>query len=165
MNPEKRLSSPLFNLQGLDAAAMARPARPAKRQGRRPSRTSTTSAPGEIYVNESAAEELDVKAGDTIMLYVSDGSDAPSRVKAIVEDRRLAGAGGISVRREGGVLPLATAQAIFDAPGQPDADRRLEQGRRARRRSPTRAMSRQTLDAALIAQPRRQERPRSPSRR
>ena len=44
-------------------------------------------------------------------------SSAASRraftVKAIVKDRRLAGAGGISTRREGGVMPLAAAQELL----------------------------------------------------
>lgn len=115
VNLEERLSAPLFTVLGLEpAAARALPDIQAVGGGRL---SLDDLAPGEIYVNESAAEELNVAAGDTI-LVVARGKSSQFRVRAVVEDRRLAGAGGISAGRQGGVLPLVAAQALFQAPGR-----------------------------------------------
>src|SRR3990170_3223064 len=115
VNFEERLSSPLFTVLGLDPErSRDLPDIEDVRGGRL--RLDDLAA-GEIYVNESAAEELNVRAGDAITI-ITRGSRSEFRVKAVVEDRRLAGSGGISVRREGGVLPLATAQELFGSPGR-----------------------------------------------
>ncbi|HEY4684768.1 MAG TPA: FtsX-like permease family protein [Dehalococcoidia bacterium] len=115
VNLEERLSSPLFTVLGLDPERSRElPDIEDVRGGRL--RLDDLAA-GEIYVNESAAEELNVRAGDAITI-ITRGSRSEFRVKAVVEDRRLAGSGGISARREGGVLPLATAQELFGSPGR-----------------------------------------------
>ncbi|HWO72121.1 MAG TPA: ABC transporter permease, partial [Dehalococcoidia bacterium] len=115
VNPEARLSSPLFNVLGLDPAKMRNIPDIRGLDGTRYSLDEL--GPGEIFLDESAAEELDVEAGDTIVVYAL-GRENRFRIKAVVEDKRLAGAGGISVRREGGVVPLEVARQLFDAPGQ-----------------------------------------------
>jgi putative ABC transport system permease protein len=115
VNPDKRLSVPLFNLTGLDAQAAA--GLPDLNDTRGGTVHVSDLAQGEIYVNESAAEELEVRTGDTVQLFVAN-TQASFKVRAVVEDRRLAGSAGISTRREGGVVPLAVAQELFGAPGK-----------------------------------------------
>jgi putative ABC transport system permease protein len=116
VNMEERLSAPLFNVLGLDANRSRELPDIRDIDSGRELRVADLAA-GEIYVNESAAEELNVDAGDSIIL-ITRGKETPFRVKAVVEDRRLAGSAGISVRRQGGVLPLEAAQALFEAPGR-----------------------------------------------
>lgn len=115
INPERRLSTPIFTIVGLDPVRAAGLPDIESISGERLSVTDL--APGELYVNRSAAEELDVRAGDSIQVFTG-GEPRTYRVRDIVEDRRLAGAGGISVRREGGVMPLAEAQSLFGAEGR-----------------------------------------------
>jgi putative ABC transport system permease protein len=116
VNLEERLSAPLFNVLGLDPNRSRDLPDIRDIDSGRELRVIDLAA-GEIYVNESAAEELNVDAGDSIIL-ITRGKETPFRVKAVVEDRRLAGSAGISVRRQGGVVPLETAQALFEAPGR-----------------------------------------------
>jgi putative ABC transport system permease protein len=114
VNLEKRQSSPLFTVLGLDPGRSADlPDIEDEKSGNRLHVGDL--APGEIYVNKSAAEELDLAAGDSVILF-TEGKQTPFRIKAVIADRRLAGSAGISVRRQGGVVPLAQAQALFDAP-------------------------------------------------
>ncbi len=115
INNAKRLSSQQFNVLGLDPTAAKGLPDIESSSGQK--LTLDQLGANELYVNEAAADEMDAKAGDTISINVGD-KPTPFRVKAIVKDRRLAGAGGISVLREGGVMPLAAAQALFNAPGQ-----------------------------------------------
>ncbi|HLF72195.1 MAG TPA: FtsX-like permease family protein, partial [Dehalococcoidia bacterium] len=110
VNQEQRLSSPLFNLVGLDPARARDLPDIEEVGGGRVDLGDLAS--GEIYIDESAADELNVKKGETILL-IARSQQRAFRVRAIVEDRWLAGAGGFSVRREGGVLPLAQVQEIF----------------------------------------------------
>ncbi|HXH20843.1 MAG TPA: FtsX-like permease family protein [Dehalococcoidia bacterium] len=116
VNLEKRLSSPVFTLTGIDPV----------RFGDLPDLKDTRSgahlkvsdlAAGEIYLNKSAADELDVRAGDSVQITVL-GKARTFRVRAVVEDKRLAGSAGISTRLQGGVVPLAIAQEMFSAPGK-----------------------------------------------
>jgi putative ABC transport system permease protein len=115
VNQAGRLSAPLFTLTGLDPQASQE--LPDLREVGGGVVRVTDLATGEMYVNESGAEELDVAAGDTVTLYVA-SNEASFRVRAVIEDRRLAGSAGISTRREGGVLPLAVAQQFFGASGR-----------------------------------------------
>jgi putative ABC transport system permease protein len=115
VNPQKRLSSPDFNIVGLDPARASDLPDIESLDGRRLALTSL--AAGELYVNESAADELDAGTGDTIQV-IAGSRTLDYRIKEVVKDRRLAGAGGLSVRREGAVMPLAAAQDLFQAPGQ-----------------------------------------------
>jgi putative ABC transport system permease protein len=114
VNPDRRLSAPEFNVLGLDASRAQGLPDITNVDGGRLSVSDLTA--GEIYVNESAAEELAVEPGDRVQLQVF-GQQHDFRVKAVIEDKRLAGSAGISTRREGGVLPLAAVQSMFDAPG------------------------------------------------
>jgi len=115
VNSDKRLSSPVFNLTGIDPER-SRGLPDIQTRGGEKLRVADL-GPGEIYVTESAADDLNVRAGDTVQLFAF-GQTTSFRVKAVVRDRRLAGAGGISVRRQGGVVPLAVAQQLFNAPGR-----------------------------------------------
>jgi len=115
VNQKERLSAPLFNVTGLDPQGAADLPDLREVDGSRV-RVSDLGA-NEIYVNESAAEELNVKAGDKISLFTQ-AANREFTVKAIVEDKRLTGAVGISTRREGGVLPLSVAQQFFGATGR-----------------------------------------------
>ena len=116
INPEKRLSSPLFTLTGVDP----------QRFGDLPDLKDVRSgahlrvldlAAGEIYLNKSASDELNARAGDSVQITAL-GNSRSFKVRAVVEDKRLAGSAGISTRLEGGVVPLSVAQEIFSAPGK-----------------------------------------------
>ncbi|MPZ48814.1 MAG: FtsX-like permease family protein [Dehalococcoidia bacterium] len=115
LNPRERLSAPEFNVLGLDPGEADGLPDIESTGGARLRLTDL--AGGELYLNDSAADELDLAAGDTVQVIIGEQSTS-FRVKEIVKDRRLAGAGGISVRREGAVMPLAAAQELFGAPGQ-----------------------------------------------
>jgi putative ABC transport system permease protein len=115
VNPERRLSTPLFTIVGLDPRAASGLPDVEALDGRRLEVSDL--GPGEMYVNRSAAEELDVGAGDRIQVFAL-GRTFEFRVREVIQDRRLAGAGGVSIRREGGLLPLSVAQELFQAPGQ-----------------------------------------------
>jgi len=114
VNPAKQQSSPIFTVSGVDASALA-DLPDIKDAGSGKTLRLSDLAPGEMYVTKSGADELDVRAGDAIDISVF-GKATRFRVAAVVEDKRLAGSSGISVRRSGGVLPIEEAQALFGAP-------------------------------------------------
>ncbi len=116
INQSARQSSPIFTLTGLDA----------QRFGNLPDLTDIKSGKhhkvsdlgsGEIFINRSAADALNAKTGDKIDITAL-GKTRGFTVKAVVEDTRLAGSNGISIRLEGGVVPLNVAQEVFNAPGK-----------------------------------------------
>ncbi len=74
-------------------------------------------AAGEMFINESLADELDARAGDTISLF-SLGQGRPMKVRDVVKDRILTGA--IFGSAGGLVVPLPTAQELSGRPGQVD---------------------------------------------
>jgi putative ABC transport system permease protein len=115
INPDERLSSPEFNIVGLDPSFTSGLDDIQTLDGRvlRLDDLGTN----ELYLNESAADDLNAEAGSVIRVTVGD-RDTSFTVKEVVKDRRFAGAGGISVRREGAVMPLAAAQSLFGAPGR-----------------------------------------------
>jgi putative ABC transport system permease protein len=116
VNPEQKLSSPTFTVVGIDAQASRNlPDIQDVKSGQHLNVADL--GPNEIYVTRSGASDLNVKPGQSISVNAF-GMTKDFTVKAIVEDRRLAGSGGISVRREGGVVPLPVAQGLFDAPGR-----------------------------------------------
>ena len=115
VNTEEGVSSPLFNLLGLDPGSIGDLPDLQEVGGGRLSLADL--GPNEIYLNRSAAEELNLGAGDPVTLYTQNVSQV-LRVRAVVEDRRLAGAAGISVRREGGVMQLERVQQFFGQPGR-----------------------------------------------
>ncbi len=115
VNLEERLSSPLFTLIGLDAAA-ARNLPDLKALGSGRVGVGELGA-GEIYLNRSAAEDLNLAAGDSVTLF-TEATTTVFVVRAVIEDGRLAGSVGISTQREGGVAPLTVAQSFFGAEGK-----------------------------------------------
>jgi putative ABC transport system permease protein len=74
-------------------------------------------ADDELFLNESAADELDAKVGDEIEVYTFRAPHTFT-VKEIVTDRMLTGA--IFGETNGIVVSLAQAQALFNRPGQVD---------------------------------------------
>lgn len=115
INPGERLSSPEFNIVGLHPAFTGELRDIQALDGRVLSVSDL--AQDELYLNESAAKDLNAEAGDTVLVSVGERT-VPFRVKEVVKDRRFGGAGGISVRREGAVVPLSVAQELFGAPGR-----------------------------------------------
>ncbi len=115
INEDKKLSAPQFNVVGLDLSSANGLPDIQTKSGQRLALDQL--GPNELYLNEAAADELDAEAGDTVTLVVS-AQPIKFKIREVVQDRRLAGAGGVSVRREGGVMSLQAAQALFNAPGQ-----------------------------------------------
>jgi putative ABC transport system permease protein len=66
--------------------------------------------PGELFLNEKAADRLHVRAGDPLLVYVA-AKPERMRIRAIV---RFDGAGTADSAL---LLPLAEAQRLFDKPG------------------------------------------------
>jgi putative ABC transport system permease protein len=71
---------------------------------------------GSIYINESAAEELDARPGDTVTLYTRN-QPHEFTIAAVLVDRVLSGAVSID---SGFVLPLDRAQELLGRPGEVD---------------------------------------------
>jgi putative ABC transport system permease protein len=115
VNQEKRLSAPLFNLTGLHPQYAAGLPDLQRVGGGRVDVADLGAT--DIYLNEAAAEELDLAEGDTLSLYTQDAS-GDFTVKAIIENGLLAGSVGISTQREGGVVPLWVAQEFFRGSGE-----------------------------------------------
>ena len=67
--------------------------------------------PGELYLNEKAADKLHVRAGDPLLVYV-EATPVRMQVRAIV---RFDGAGTADSAL---LLPLAEAQRLYGQPGQ-----------------------------------------------
>jgi putative ABC transport system permease protein len=65
--------------------------------------------PGDVYLNEKAAEELLVKAGDPVIVYAA-GEPSPARVRDVVEFE------GAATADSALLAPLATAQELFAHP-------------------------------------------------
>ncbi len=68
-------------------------------------------APGEVYVNDKAAEELEAEVGDELRLFIEGGAVVYT-VRGIVERGGLAGDHSTTL------IPLDRAQKMFDRPGQ-----------------------------------------------
>lgn len=114
VNPRSSQSEPLIQLAGLDASA----------QEGFPDVISTTTGelleiasldPSELYMNESAAEELDTRAGDVVNIYAL-GQPYEFDVVDIVEDRFVTGVGDFGAN-EGMVTNIETVQRIFQNEG------------------------------------------------
>lgn len=68
-------------------------------------------APGEAFINQKAAEELDAQIGDSIRLVIA-GDTQILTVKGVVAR------GGLAGDQPTVILPLDRAQDLFDRPGQ-----------------------------------------------
>ncbi len=73
---------------------------------------------GQIYVNESAADDLAIEPGHTLRLFVKN-EPVTFVVAGVLEDRLLAGTGAPGFRK-GAVLPLDRLQALFGTQGTVD---------------------------------------------
>jgi putative ABC transport system permease protein len=73
-------------------------------------------SPDEIYVNESAAEDLDITPGDELEVSTS-GSSYTFTVRDVLKDRVLTGSIGLA---QGMVLPMGRAQEVFRRPDDVD---------------------------------------------
>ncbi|HXK34825.1 MAG TPA: FtsX-like permease family protein [Dehalococcoidia bacterium] len=71
---------------------------------------------GAIYLNESAADELDARPGDTVTLYAQN-QPYEFTIAGVLVDRVLSGALSID---SGFVLPLDRAQELLGRPGEVD---------------------------------------------
>lgn len=71
---------------------------------------------GSIFINESAAEELDAREGDIVTLYTQN-QPHEFTVAAVLVDRVLSGAVSVD---SGFVLPLNRAQELLGRPGEAD---------------------------------------------
>ncbi|HEY7269830.1 MAG TPA: hypothetical protein VH951_08375, partial [Dehalococcoidia bacterium] len=116
VNPAKRLSTPVFTLTGLDPNAAKDVSDIVDVKSGKSLKLSDL-APGEMYITQSGAEDINVKPGDAVQINALDKQNM-FKVRAVVRDKRLAGSGGISVRLEGGVVPLELAQNVFGAQGK-----------------------------------------------
>lgn len=115
-NAAKGQTEPLAILMGLDTSQMAGFESDIETTaGERV--TLDALAEREIYVNEAAAEELDVAPGDVLTLYVG-GEPHEFTAKAIVKDRVLTGA--LFGQANGLAMPLDRAQALFGREGEVD---------------------------------------------
>ncbi len=116
VNEQARLSVPNLNMMGLD---------PTRMDGF----PDVISLDGEVldvadlaedqaYVNESAAEELNVQPGDTVTVYF-ENEPLLFQVAAIVKDKALTGAVGME-SQAGMAAPLETLQRAFSREGDVD---------------------------------------------
>jgi ABC-type lipoprotein release transport system permease subunit len=76
-------------------------------------------APDEVFMNKSAADELDAEAGDAIQVYVF-GQGYDFTVADIVEDKFLTGVGDFE-QKQGVVMPLDTLQTLTRREGEVSA--------------------------------------------
>lgn len=110
VNPAARLSEPTITFTGLDARYLSGfPDVVSAATGNVLDVASL--APDEIFVNESAADKLDVWPGDTIEVWVQN-QPYDFKVQDIVKDRLLTGTRS-SDMREGLVTRLDTLHALF----------------------------------------------------
>ncbi|HEX5370170.1 MAG TPA: FtsX-like permease family protein [Dehalococcoidia bacterium] len=114
VNLTQKLSSPVFNLMGLDPQGAANLSDIKLVNGGVVHVTDL--APDELYVTQSGADDLDLKAGDSVTLFTAKTSQV-FKVKGVVDDKRLAGSSGVSTDRSGAVVPLGVAQSFFGEPG------------------------------------------------
>ena len=72
----------------------------------------------EIFVNESAAEKLDIEPGHTLRFFILE-RDVPFTVAAVLEHRLLTGTGPPGFT-QGAVIPLERLQALYGTEGEVD---------------------------------------------
>ncbi|MCH8949268.1 MAG: ABC transporter permease, partial [Chloroflexi bacterium] len=115
INPRSRQSEPVVNIAGLDTASLAG----------FPDIVSIDSgetldvgalAADEVYMNESAADDLATEVGDRIQIFVQ-GEEHVFTVVDIVTDTILSGVGDFG-DKAGLVTRLDTLQALFQRPGE-----------------------------------------------
>jgi len=114
-NPNTRQSAPLAVLTGLDASRLSAFPDVVDKNGNTVDVAAL--ADDEILVNESMADEIDTKPGDSVDVYYQN-QRYPFRVADIVKDRLLTGSSGYP--KLGMATRLDTLQKLFDRPGEAD---------------------------------------------
>jgi putative ABC transport system permease protein len=114
-NPETRQSAPLGMLSGVDASRLS--AFPDIIDKKGAPVDVAALADDEILVNESMADEIDAKPGDSVDVYYQN-QRYPFRVADIVKDRLLTGSSGFP--KLGMATRLDTLQKLFNRPGEVD---------------------------------------------
>ena len=114
-NPGSKLSAPLGMLTGLDASRTAAFPDVVDEKGNPVDVTAL--AKDEVLVNESMADEIDAKPGDTIDIYYQN-QGYTFRVANVVKDRLLTGSSGYP--KLGLATRLDTLQELFNRPGEAD---------------------------------------------
>jgi putative ABC transport system permease protein len=117
VNEGTRLSVPNVNMVGLDPERMAAFPDIATLDGQ--ARDVASLAEDEVYVNKSAAEELNVGAGDTVTVYF-EGQPLRFRVADVVKDKLVTGAVGLDAARNGIAGRLDVLQGLFSREGDVD---------------------------------------------
>jgi len=117
VNERVRLSAPAVSVVGLDPARMEAFPDVVDLQGRQ----LDIGALGEdeVYVNESAADELGAQVGDTVTIYYQN-QPLPFRVAGVVQDRMATGAGLNMESPEGMTARLDVLQRAFGREGEVD---------------------------------------------
>jgi putative ABC transport system permease protein len=108
--PERRQSEPSVALFAADPARMDGFSPIVGSAGERLSLDEL--GPREVYLNQKAATELRVAAGDPVLVFASGSGSTPARVRDVV---RFEGAGTADAAL---LVPLATAQELFGHPGE-----------------------------------------------
>jgi putative ABC transport system permease protein len=114
-NPGTRQSAPLGILTGLDASRLS--AFPDIIDKKGAPVDVAALADDEILINESMADEIDAKPGDSVDVYYAN-QRYPFRVANIVKDRLLTGSSGYP--KLGMATRLDTLQRLFNRPGEAD---------------------------------------------
>ncbi|MDI6857661.1 MAG: FtsX-like permease family protein [Dehalococcoidia bacterium] len=116
VNEETRLSIPNVGMVGLDPERMEAFPDVVSLDGR--TLRVGDLAEDEVYLNESAADELDVQAGDTVTVYFR-GEPLRFRVAEVVQDKAVTGAVGFE-SRSGIAARLDVLQRLFGREGNVD---------------------------------------------
>jgi len=114
-NDSKTLAEPLTMLIGVEVTQLAGFEDDFVNTGGEPVEIGAL-AEGEIYANESAADELDIEVGDRLTLFAG-GQPHAFTVRDVVRDRVLTGTIGID---QGFVLPMDRVQAMLGREGKVD---------------------------------------------
>ncbi|MEX2159145.1 MAG: FtsX-like permease family protein [Dehalococcoidia bacterium] len=115
VNPRTRQSEPAINIVGVDSASLEGfPDVVSTKTGDALDVASLNA--DELYMNRSAADALDARAGDTVQLFVS-GQPHEMRVVDIVKNSLMTGVGDFDAK-EGMVTRLDTLQELVDRPGE-----------------------------------------------
>lgn len=118
VNPSSGQSEPLIQFAGLDAESLDGFTDVISARTGEQLDVGSLGA-GEVFMNESAADELDTAAADTIQVFVF-GQSFEFTVVDIVEDRFITGVGDFS-QSEGIVMPLEALQTLARQEGEVSA--------------------------------------------
>ena len=109
-NPVRRANEPAATLFAADPARMEGFGTISGSGGR--AVTLGELRPGEVYLNEEAAAELDAARGDRVLVFAGSAKPAPMRVRDVVSYD------GAGTAESGVLVGLDAAQALLDRPGE-----------------------------------------------